>query len=191
MNEELLKNHNEIEGDSPIEEYSYAQQIVNNLPYTAMALLGAAIFIVGFERAMWGWICASIYVVYCVAGAFWIILFLCPYCERHGTMCCPCGYGRVAARLREKADVNLFREKFKKHIPVIMPLWFIPVIAGVVFAVRGFSWSMVVLLVVFALVAFVVLPLFSKRHSCTRCPQKEACPWMGGNSDDEGIQSEG
>jgi hypothetical protein len=180
MNDEASRNSNDVNEDSPIEEYSYTQQIVNNLPYAAMTLLGAAIFVVGFESAVWGWICASAYVIYSVAGAFWIIVFLCPYCERHNTMCCPCGYGRVAAKFREKADVSRFREKFKKHIAVIVPLWFVPVIAGVVFAVRGFSWLEATLLVVFAVVAFVVLPLFSKGHSCTNCPQKELCPWMGG-----------
>jgi hypothetical protein len=190
MSEELSKNRNEIEGISPIEEYSYAQQVINNLPYVAMTLLGAAIFVVGFANPVWGWVCSGAYVIYSVVGALWIIVFLCPFCERHNTMCCPCGYGRIAAKLREKNDVNRFREKFRRHIPVIVPLWFIPIIAGVVFAVRGFSLSMVILLVVFVLVAFVLLPLFSKRHSCVRCPQKESCPWMSSDSDDKGIQSE-
>jgi hypothetical protein len=180
MNEEASGDSNDVNEDSSIEEYSYTQQIVNNIPYAAMTLLGAAIFIVGFESAVWGWICGSAYVIYSVGGAFWIIVFLCPYCERHNTMCCPCGYGRVAAKLREKADVSRFREKFKKHISVIVPLWFVPVIAGVVFIVRNFSWLEATLLVVFAVVAFVVLPLVSKRHSCTNCPQKDLCPWMGG-----------
>ena len=135
MNEEVSSNRNGMNGDSQIEEYSYIQQIINNLPYIAMTLLGGAIFITGFADPVWGWICASAYVSYSVAGAFWIIIFVCPFCERHGTMCCPCGYGRVAARLRDKNDVSLFGRKFKRHIPVIVPLWFIPVIAGVVFAI--------------------------------------------------------
>jgi hypothetical protein len=190
MNEEASNNRNNINEGSPTEEYSYTQQIVNNLPYAAMTLLGGAIFVIGFANPVWGWVCASVYVIYSVAGAFWIMIFVCPYCERHSTMCCPCGYGRIAARLREKDDVSRFREKFKKHIPVIVPLWFIPFIAGVVFAVRSFSWLMVILLVVFALVAFVVLPLFSKRHSCGNCPQKESCPWMGDKADEKKIQTE-
>jgi hypothetical protein len=140
MNEEASNNHSDIKDDLPAQEYSRAQQIVNNLPYACMTLLGAVIFVVGIANPVWGWLSASAYVIYSVAGAFWIIVFLCPYCERHGTMCCPCGYGRIAARLRQKADVSLFREKFKKHILVIVPLWFIPVIAGVVFAIHSFSW---------------------------------------------------
>jgi len=179
MNEEASNNRNNINEGYPIEEYSYARQVVNNLPYTVMTLLGAAIFVVGFANPVWGWLCASAYVIYCIVGAFWIIVFLCPYCERHNTMNCPCGYGRIAALLQEKKDVEQFRKKFKRHIPVIVPLWFIPVVGGVVFLVRSFSRPMVILLVVFVLVAFVILPLFSKRHGCTDCLQKESCPWMG------------
>lgn len=190
MNEDASSNGNEINEGSPIEEYSYFQQIVSNLPYVAMTLLGGAIFVLGFVNPVWGWVCAIAYVIYSVAGAFWIIIFVCPFCERHGTMCCPCGYGRVAARLREKNDVSLFGGKFKRHIPVIVPLWFIPVLAGVVIAVLSFSWLMVILLVAFALVSFVFLPLFSKRHSCTNCPQKDSCPWMGSKADEKRIKSE-
>ncbi|MGB2808550.1 MAG: hypothetical protein WBC22_12475, partial [Sedimentisphaerales bacterium] len=68
--------------------------------------------------------------------------------------------------------------------------WFIPVLAGVVIAVLSFSWLMVILLVAFALVSFVFLPLFSKRHSCTNCPQKDSCPWMGSKADEKRIKSE-
>lgn len=179
MNEEASKNHGDIKDNRPTQEYSHVQQIVNNLPYTVMALLGAAIFVIGLANPVWGWLCASVYVIYSVAGAFWIMIFVCPYCERHNTMSCPCGYGVIAAKLRQKKDVSRFKEKFKKHILVIVPLWFIPVFACVVFTVRSFSWLMVILLVVFALDAFAVLPLYSKRHSCTNCPQKDTCPWMG------------
>lgn len=179
MNEGASDSPVNIDEGHPTQEYSYTQQIVNNLPYAVMGLLGAAIFVVGVANPIWGWFFASAYVIYILAGTFWIIVFLCPYCERFGTMCCPCGYGLISARLRQKADVSLFREKFKKHILVIVPLWFIPILAGVVFAIRSFSWLMVILLVAFAFVSFVILPLFSKRHSCTSCPQKESCPWMG------------
>lgn len=188
MNQDVSNNREDINEDTQIEEYSYTQQIVNNLPYVAMTLLGGAIFVTGFADPVWGWICASAYVIYSVTGAFWIMIFVCPFCDRHDTMCCPCGYGRLAAKFREKNDVSLFGKKFKRHIPVIVPLWFIPLVAGVVFAILSFSWLMVVLLVLFALVAFVLLPLFSKRHSCTNCPQKESCPWMGSKGDEKVIE---
>jgi len=179
MNAEASNNRNKVNEGFPIKEYSYAQQIFNNLPYAVMGLLGAAIFVVGIANPVWGWLCAIAYVIYILAGTFWIIVFLCPYCDRYGTMCCPCGYGRIASKLRPLNDTGRFKEKFKKHIPVIVPLWFIPVVAGVVFSIRSFSWLMVILLVIFVLDAFVVLPLFSTKHGCSDCPQRESCPWMG------------
>ena len=163
----------------PLHEYSCAQEFVNNVPYIAMTVLGAAIFAVGFEDPVWGWITGSAYVIYSVAGAFWIMIFLCPYCPRWNSRACPCGYGRIAAKLREKKGGDHFKEKFKKHIPVIVPLWFVPILFGAAVVARSFSWPLLVLLVVFALDAFIVLPLFSKKHGCADCPQRDSCPWMG------------
>ena len=179
MNEKESKSDTNVKDGFPSQWYSYAQQIVNNLPYAAMALLGGAIFITGFVNPAWGWICASAYVIYGVAGAFWIMIFMCPYCRRWNTINCPCGYGLIAARFRQKRDTSLFRDKFKKHIPVIVPLWLIPILVGVPLAIRSFSWLMIVLLVVFALDAFVVLPLLSTKYGCVNCPEKNSCPWMG------------
>jgi len=179
MNEKASNNHSNSKDFQPAHKYSCAQQLANNLPYAVMTVLGAIIFVVGFESSAWGWAAASAYLIYGVAGALWIIIFLCPYCRRWNTMTCPCGYGRIAARLRKRKDGDHFKEKFKKHIPVIVPLWFIPVLVGAPLVVRNFSWPLFVLLVAFALDAFVVLPLYSSKRGCAECPQKDSCPWMG------------
>lgn len=170
------RNTNEY---APSQEYSGVQQLVNNLPYVAMAILGAAVFVVGLRNSPGGWLAAGIYVVYAATGVLWVIIFICPYCHYWDTMACPCGYGRMAPKLREKKDGDRFREKFRKHIPVIVPLWFAPVLAGFYIMVRDFSWILLILLIAFAVDAFIILPLFSRKHGCAECPQKEACPWMG------------
>jgi hypothetical protein len=84
--------------------------------------------------------------------------------------------------IAERKPGNRFNEKFKRHIPVIVPLWLIPVLAGVPLIIRTFSWPLLVLLVVFSIDAFVILPLFSRQHGCKECPQKDSCPWMGRKS---------
>lgn len=66
-----------------------------------------------------------------------------------------------------------------KKVVIIVPLWFIPPIAGGVMLWREFSWLVTALLVLFLIDSFLVLPLVSKRHCCAQCPQKETCPWMG------------
>ena len=160
-------------------EYTNAQVLVNNLPYIAMTVLGTAIFVAGFEGRTWRPIAAGAYFIYGIAGALWIMIFVCPFCRYWSTRSCPCGYGVIAAKLRERKALDRFGEKFKKHIPVIVPLWFLPVIAGISVVISGFSWPILVLLILFALDAFLILPLVSTKHGCKGCPQKDTCPWMG------------
>jgi len=180
VNERVSDQNVEAKGHQPMREYSHGEELINNVPYTAMIVLGTVILAVGVGHPIWRWTCAGLYLMYGVAGAFWIIIFMCPYCRYWNTRACPCGYGRIAGKLRERKAEDCFNEKFKKHIPVIVPLWFIPVLAGVFLVVCSFSWPLLVLLVVFALDAFVVLPLVSTKHGCKECPQRDTCPWMKG-----------
>jgi hypothetical protein len=160
-------------------EYSVGQTALENMPYAAMLLLGAAAIRIGLGASGWAWGAAGAYAVYGLLGSLWIILFVCPYCSSFGLRSCPCGYGVLAARLRERGDPSLFARKFRRHIPVIVPLWIIPLAVGIPAVIRGFSWALVTLLSAFCLDAFVILPLLSKAHGCSECPQKKQCPWMG------------
>jgi len=180
MNKQASKNQSEE--NRSLNEYSPAQELINNLPYIVMAVFGAAVFVLGFENLAWRWIGAGAYLIYAVAGALWIMVFVCPYCSYWNTRACPCGYGRIAVRFRDKQSGDCFNEKFKKHIPVIVPLWFIPVIVGLLLIIRSFSWLLLAVLIVFAIDAFIILPLYSKKHGCKQCPQRDECPWMAGKS---------
>ena len=92
------------------------------------------------------------------------------------------GYGQIAAKFWAKESENRFAEKFRKHIPVIAPLWVAPVACGGWSLWSNYSVGMLALLVAFALDAFIVLPLVSRIYGCAHCPQKEGCPWMGGKA---------
>jgi len=159
--------------------YTGGETLRHNLPYVLMIVLGAAVLFCSLGSLAWGPVVAAGYVLYGLAGAVWIMVFVCPFCRFWGSRSCPCGYGRIAARLRDRQPEDRFTEKFKKHIPVIVPLWFLPFVAAVPDLVRGFTWGLVVLAVAFALDAFVILPRFSTQHGCRDCPQREGCPWMG------------
>ena len=178
MNSEAPRPNTKAKGRGPDRKYSPAQELINNLPYMGMTVLGTAIFVVGSGISAWGLIAGCAYLAYGAAGAFWIIIFVCPYCRYWNTRACPCGYGRIAARFRKKEPIECFSEKFKKHIPVIVPLWLIPVLVGVPLLISTFSWLLLALLVLFAFEAFVVLPLVSTKHGCKECPQRDSCPWM-------------
>jgi hypothetical protein len=154
--------------------------LIDNLPYIAMILLGAVIFRLSVDSATWQGVLAEGYVAYGALGAFWIMVFVCPYCHFHGTTLCPCGYGWIAAKLRSKKESEDFAGRFKRHIPVIVPLWFLPPVAGGMALYGAFSWTLLILLAAFAVNSYVLLPLVSKRYGCASCPQKDTCPWMGG-----------
>jgi len=150
-----------------------------------MLLLGAGVLLTSLKVSPWAWIAACVYVVYGVVGALWIILFVCPYCASYGRRSCPCGYGVLAAKLRKQGDPSLFATQFKRHIPFIVPLWFIPMLVGIPMVILSFSWFLMGLLVVFALNSFVLLPRMSTGVGCKECPQREVCPWMGPGSTQE------
>jgi len=183
MGERLLAQHkmNSDEKDNisckkhcPIHEYSHLQEFIDNLPYVIMILLGAAIFFTSIKSV----IPTGLYILYGIVGAFWIIIFVCPYCHYYSTRVCPCGYGQIAAKFRKKKDDILFVEKFKKNIPVIIPLWIAPIVAGGVSLKLDFSIWMLALIILFAIDSFVILPLLSTKYGCAHCPQKDTCPWM-------------
>ena len=156
------------------------QELIDNLPYAVMVLLGSAILLIGLGQGPWRWVASGAYFAYGLGGALWIIVFLCPHCHFFDTRLCPCGYGRISAKLRPKKDGDRFAEKFRRHIPVIVPLWLIPPVAGVIVLLCQVSAAVLVLVVAFAVNSFLILPLVSKKYGCARCPQKESCPWMGG-----------
>lgn len=156
-----------------------SQELLDNVPYAAMIVLGAAVLWVGLPEGAWRWIAAVSYALYGLVGAAWIICFVCPYCRFYDTRLCPCGYGQIAARVRPRQAGDDFARQFRRHIPVIVPLWFVPLIAGIVTLVHGVAWMPMLLLALFAVNSFVILPLLSRKFGCRHCPQKQTCPWMG------------
>ena len=151
-----------------------------NLPYILMAAIGASALYFSFPEGAWQWLAPTLYLAYSVAGAFWLILFVCPYCACYGSASCPSGHGMLAAKLRPRKSGGSFPKQFRKHIPVIVPLWLIPLVIGAVHLIGAFSWGLTALLVAFGADAFALLPMVSTRKGCAYCPQKANCPWMGG-----------
>ena len=159
-------------------EYTPTEVFLDNLPYMVMAVVGGFIHTVVFKLSFLGIVLCLLYVIYCIIGAVWIMIFICPYCHYYDTKFCPCGYGQIAAKFREKNSENQFSEKFKKHIPVIIPLWIIPVIVGIVALVIDYNLTLLILVAVFVINSFVILPLLARVYGCGHCPQKSECPWM-------------
>jgi len=161
-----------------VREYTKLETIGANTPYIAMVLLGGATMAYAYGSSAWALTGAAGYLAYGVAGAFWVMIFVCPYCAYHGTTACPCGYGALSARMVGKGDRDCFAAKFKRHIPAIVPLWMIPIACGGMALWHSFSWRLVGLVAVFVVESWIILPIVSRRYACTDCPQKDDCPWM-------------
>jgi hypothetical protein len=158
--------------------YTHTQELLANLPYLLMLLLGGAILALT-TSSIWSLVAAIGFVTYGLAGSIWIMAFVCPYCHFFNTRRCPCGYGQFAPRFATPRDGSRFSEKFRRHIPVIVPLWLIPPAAAIGSLIHSYSTALLLLLLAFGLNSFVILPLLSRRHCCSSCPQKDGCPWMG------------
>ncbi|MGD2144442.1 MAG: hypothetical protein PVF54_08200 [Anaerolineae bacterium] len=163
-------------------EYSTFHTVLGNVPYVLMLLLGAAVVVMAYGRATWTWVAAVGFVLYGIAGSFWIILFLCPYCPSHGQRSCPCGYGVVSARFRPRGDYSDFTRKFRQHIPVVVPLWIVPVVVAIIVTVKSLSVPPALVLGAFVLDGYILLPWLSKGHGCKDCPQPDLCPWWAGKT---------
>jgi hypothetical protein len=159
-------------------QYTVLESFIASLPYIIMVVVGGMTIASCFGTIPWVLYGALLYVAYGVTGAVWIMIFMCPSCNYYGTWECPCGYGIISSKLVKQQDHERFSTSFRKHIPFIVPIWFIPLVCGAVSLYMTFSWTTLALLLVFMVNSYVVLPVVAKKHSCAECPQKEECPWM-------------
>lgn len=162
--------------------YSGLETTIANIPYVAMVLIGTVTIAYAYGFSVRALVGATGYFAYGVVGALWIMVFVCPYCAFYATRGCPCGYGVISARIVKKGDHDCFETKFKRHIPVIVPLWIIPIVCGGIVLWGSFSWLLLGLVLVFIVVSWIVLPIVSRKHGCVDCPQKSDCPWMAEDS---------
>ena len=80
------------------------------------------------------------------------------------------------ARLYPPADTTTFASHFKRHVVWLYPVWFVPPVAAIYQLFAAFSWGTVILLTLFGLVSFVILPYVSRVHSCKTCENIDNCP---------------
>ena len=102
---------------------------------------------------------------------------ICTYCPSYGRARCSSGYGRAAAYLFKKGDRRKFSKMFKIYIPFLSIIWFLPLISSLFLLINEFSWALVVIVILFIIISFIVLPYYSRVHSCKKCPNKKECPW--------------
>jgi hypothetical protein len=118
------------------------------------------------------------YILLCIV---YIVIFLgliCTYCPLYGTTSCASKFGNIAERLFAKRDERKFSRQFKIFSPVLSLLWILPLVAGIYQLIIGFSWFLLVILILFTISGFVLVPLLPRLTVCRNCPVRNDCPWM-------------
>ena len=121
------------------------------------------------------WPLGLFYLGYCAFSIIFYMAVICPYCYHYTVCTCPAGYHYISTKFFKPQEGKTFQGQFRRTIVVMYPGWFLPPLAGLYLLITDFSWSIVVLLLLFCLVGFWILPKVS-RQTCERCENAEECP---------------
>ena len=124
--------------------------------------------------AFWGWLLVLAYIFLCVISNFLFMKWVCPYCAHYGMGTCKAGFHLLSGGRLKPAPGRTFGEQFRGFVIVMVPGWLIPPVAGILFLVKDFSWLVLVIVTLFCISGFLILPKDSQRH-CEECPMTD-CP---------------
>lgn len=116
------------------------------------------------------------YFIYCLISVVIIWFLVCPFCYYYGKVC-PCGYGKIAPFVVKKGDRKKFQKQFKYLVLFSIFSFSLPVIGGLLMLLMHYTLLLLIEIAIFAIMAFVVIPMQSKKISCKHCKQKSECPW--------------
>ncbi|KAF0106430.1 MAG: hypothetical protein FD146_2601 [Anaerolineaceae bacterium] len=133
-----------------------------------MYVLGAALM-----GLAW-WPLAILYLALAAATNIFYMYWVCPYCGHYALGACAAGFDLLSGRRFRARLGRTFRGQFRLGTVVVGLGWFLPPLAALVLLIVRFSWVILVLLAVFCVVAFWLLPEVSKKH-CDGCETVD-CP---------------
>lgn len=120
---------------------------------------------------------ALLYAIITFLGMIWFIAKICPHCRAFGTAHCSSGYGRLSSKMFKRPKKIDFKKAFKRNIVVVAFQWFIPLFVGLYCIYLSFDFYLLLTIIIFIIVAFIWLPLVSRKKGCKDCPQKGDCAW--------------
>jgi hypothetical protein len=154
------------------EGYSTGQILLHNIPLFSMYVIGS--ILVAYLNIYF----AIIFIIYLPISNYFFMVYICAYCPHYGKRSSLCGYGLVTKYFSEKKRPREFKSHFKRYIAVLFPDWFVPLIAAIIVLVYSFDWLVLILLIIFIIVGFIIVPFGSKSTSCKTCKLRDQCPWM-------------
>lgn len=149
--------------------------LLDNIPTAFLFILGFLIINIISTFA------AILFAIYALASVVWFWARICPYCHHFETYACPCGYGIISSKLFSRKNSVIFKKIFKRNILIVFPNWFIPFFVGIYLFLTQYSFKVLVLMIIFSITGFLIIPLISKFVGCKNCEIKEDCPWMAIN----------
>ena len=126
------------------------------------------------------WPLSIAYLLLAVVSNVFYMYWVCPYCGHYQLSTCPAGFDVISGK-RYKAQLGrTFRGQFSLGTIAMAPGWFLPPVAALYLLITSFTWTVLILLVVFCVVSFWLLPELSKQHcegcetvDCPRRPKKK------------------
>jgi len=138
----------------------------------AIYTLGAFIF---YQLAVFFTI---LYLIYCLWIEFRILQKSCANCYYYGKIC-GLGRGKLSPLFFKKGNPERFMEReisWKDLIPDFLVLIF-PLVGGIIVLIRDFTWLVLVLMVILAVLSLCGNAIIRGSLACKYCKQKElGCP---------------
>lgn len=136
-------------------------------------LFGAYILFLGF-----GIIFATLYLFYCFIIEIFIVFRSCKNCYYYGKICGLCK-GKIAPVFVKKGNIENFVKrtiKWYHMLPDFMVIVF-PVTGGIYQLFQGFTWIVIILVVIMFLVFMGGTSFIRGSYACKYCKQREiGCP---------------
>lgn len=154
------------------EKYPAAIVVVSNLVSLLIYAIGAFILL------QFGIILVFAYVLFILILEFRLIRGHCVDCYYFGKTCA-FGKGRISSLFFKKGNPERFvrmQITWKDIVPDFL-VFIVPVLAGVLLLVRGFSWTILILITVLIILGFAGNALVRGQLACRYCKQREiGCP---------------
>lgn len=125
-----------------------------------------------------GIIFALLYIIYCIFVELYVIFRSCKDCWYYGRIC-GLGKGKIAPLFVKKGDTKKFADRDISTIHLIPDFMVVifPLIGGVVLLVLDFSFVLLGLLIILAIIFFSGTALIRGTFACKYCKQKDmGCP---------------
>lgn len=154
------------------EQYPLVTVFVANL--VSLLIYGIGAFIL-LRLSIW---LAIAYVLFIVILEFRLVSGHCTDCYYYGRTCA-FGKGRLSSRFFRRGSPERFTQMtitWKDILPDFLA-FIIPVLAGILVLVQGFSWTVLILVIALLLLGFLGNALVRGHLACRYCKQRElGCP---------------